>query len=264
MPNERQIKLELPNKNSLINCFGLMPNIVKSEIPERISLFSLGRYTKWKDNATTNNIYYTPKIYKGIDAVNIYNHAIKNEIADLYSLNILLKNSLHLKINKSLAELKNNKAELKKLLLYYSELLKYKNRLSKGNFFITSDKDIFSNIKFAYRQINNYNKYIVSPEYLEENLIIIGAKGCMNFDNPIIACPFIDYDDFYSFLDINNIDREHELKLINTGSSWPVVSYMRKHYDNYQRYLNEKMPLKWHFEIFKYPEMFYITLHLNN
>jgi hypothetical protein len=64
MPSERHIKLELPN-NSLINCFGIQPILVKGEVPERISLFSLSRYTKWKDNATTNNVFYTPKLYTG-------------------------------------------------------------------------------------------------------------------------------------------------------------------------------------------------------
>ena len=42
MPSERHIKLELPN-NSLINCFGIQPILVKGEVPERISLFSLYR-----------------------------------------------------------------------------------------------------------------------------------------------------------------------------------------------------------------------------
>ena len=61
MPSERHIKLELPG-NSLINCFGIQPTFLKGEVPERISLFSLGRYTKWRDNATTNSVYYTPKL----------------------------------------------------------------------------------------------------------------------------------------------------------------------------------------------------------
>lgn len=263
MPSERHIKLELPG-NNLINCFGIQPTIVKSEIPERISLFSLGRYTKWKDNATTNNVYYTPKLYKGLDAKIIYSKAIKNEIAELYSLNVLLQTSLHIKINKSLNYLQENKDALRYTLLYYSELLKYKNRLNKGNFFITSDDKIFNNIKFAAKQLNKYNKYKVPSTWLEENLIIIGAKGCMNFDNPIIASPFIDYNDYQTFLAERGIKDNYETKLVGSGTSWPIMAKMRNHYDNYQLYLNEKMPLKWHFEKFLYPEMFYITLHLNN
>ena len=196
MPSERHIKLELPG-DSLINCFGIQPTFLKSEVPERISLFSLGRYTKWRDNATTNSVYYTPKLYKGTDAKIIFDKGISNEIAELYSLNILLQTSLHLKVNKSLSYLRENKDALRYTLLYYSELLKYKNRLNKGNFFITSDDKIFENIKFAAKQLNKYKKYKVSSKWLEENLIIIGAKGCMNFDNPIIASPFIDYKDYY-------------------------------------------------------------------
>lgn len=262
MPSERHIKLELPDKNSLINCFGIQPTFFQREIPERISLFSLGRYTKWKDDATTNSVYYTPKLYKGIDAKVIFDKAIENEIAELYSLNLLLQSSLHLKINKSLSYLQENKDALRYTLLYYSELLKYKNRLNKGNFFITSDNKIFENIKFAAKQLNRYNKYKVPSGWLEENLIIIGAKGCINFDNPIIASPFIKYEDYQQFLKEKNINDNYETKLVGSKSSWPIMAKMRKHYDNYQLYLNEKMPLKWHFEKFLYPEMFYITLHL--
>lgn len=264
MPNERQIRLTVPNENSLINCFGIEPVFVKGGVPERISLFSLGRYTKWYDNATTNNIYYTPKLYKGLEAQQIYDKAIKNEIAELYALNVLLQSSLHIKINKSLSFLSNNVKELQKTLLYYSELLKYKNRLNKGNIFITSSPEIYKNTRFAFKQLNKYNKYLVPAEWLEENLIIVGAKGCVNFDNPIIAVPFIDQNDYENFLSLKGIDNNYELKLKNAGSSWPVMAHMRKHYDNYQLYLNEKMPLKWHFEKFKYPEMFYLTIHLEN
>jgi len=262
MANERQIRLEFPN-NSLVNCFGIEPTLVKGEIPARISLFSLGRYTKWRDNATTNNVYYTPKLYTGWEAKEVFDRGIKNELIDLYSLNVLLQTSLHIKINKSLKYLENNKDALRYTLLYYSELLKYKNRLNKGNFFITSVPKIYKEIKFAAKQLNHYNKYLVSTEWLEENLIIIGAKGCMNFDNPIIASPFIDYTDYSSFLVEKNISDYYDLKLVGSGSSWPIMAKMRQKYDNYQLYLNEKMPLKWHFEKFLYPEMFYITLHLN-
>ena len=261
MPSERHIKLELPN-NSLINCFGIQPILVKGEVPERISLFSLSRYTKWKDNATTNNVFYTPKLYTGWDAKKIYSRAIKSEIADLYCLNLLLNKSLHLKINASLAELKKDKAKLKKLLLYYSEILKYKNRLNKGNFFITSDKDIFDNIKFAATQLNKFNKYFIDPINLEENIIIIGAKGCVNFDNPIIAVPFINEYDYNSFLLNKGIFENKELVLKGSKSCWPIMAKKRKEFDNYQLYINEKMPSKWHFESFLYPEMYYITLHL--
>lgn len=261
MPSERHIKLEIPHE-SLLNCFGIQPIIFSGEMPKRISLFSLGRYTKWKDNATTNNIYYTPKIYKGIEAESIFNRAIDSKNVELYALNALLQSGLHLKINKELSILENNKDKLRYVLLYYSELLKYKNRLNKGNFFITSNQKIFDNIKFAARQLNRYKKYKVSNEWLEENIIIIGAKGCVNFDNPIIASPFINKEDYHTFLKEKSININNKLKLHPTNSSWPIMAKMRTDYDNYQLYLNEKMPQKWHFEKFLYPEMFYLAIHL--
>lgn len=263
MANERRIRLELPG-DSLINCFGIQPTVFKGEVPERISLFSLGRYTKWKDDATTNSVYYTPKLYKGWDAKIVYNRAIESKIAELYTLNLLLQNALHIKIDKSLSEFRDNKMFLRKSLLYYSELLKYKNRLNKGNFFITSDDMIYDNIKFAMKQLYPYKKYKVPKEWLEENIIIIGAKGTMNFDNPIIASPFIEEYDYQRFLKGKGIFDNYKLTLKGSGTSWPVMCKMRKHYDNYQLYLNEKMPQKWHFEKFLYPEMFYLAIHLKD
>ena len=53
--SEKCIKLEIPN--NIINCFGIQPSFVDSEICNRISLFSLYRYTKWAgDDAKTNNV----------------------------------------------------------------------------------------------------------------------------------------------------------------------------------------------------------------
>ena len=43
--SEKCIKLEIPN--SIVNCLGIQPSFVESEICNRISLFSLYRYTKW-------------------------------------------------------------------------------------------------------------------------------------------------------------------------------------------------------------------------
>lgn len=258
MPSEKHISLELP-QNSLVNCFSIQPILVKNEIPNRISLFSLNRYTKWRDDATTNNVFYVPKIYKGVDAKRIYDKAINKELLELYSLNVLLNTSLHVKVNASLKDLQLDKNKLRKLLLYYSELLKYKNRLNKGNIFITSDDLIFENIKFAAKQLNKFKKYKVDKDLLEENLIIIAAKGYVNFDNPIVAAPFIDSSEYNLFLkDIPNYN-----KSFKSTSSWPVMNQMIHEYENYQKFINEKMPLKWHFEKFLYPEMYYITLHLN-
>ena len=261
MPNQKQIRLNLPN-NNLINCCGIQPILVKSEVPERISLFSINRYKKWVDDAKTNNVYYMPVLYKGNEAKWIFNKAIRNEISELYALNFMLNNSQHIKVEKSLSKLRNNRDELLNFLLYYSELLKYYNKLNKGNIFITSCKEIHDNIKIPFKRLRSYNKYLINSKYLEENIIIIAAKGAMNFDNQIIAVPFIDEYDYNKFLLNKGIIPNKEI-VLNKKLAYPVVDYYRKQYENYQLYLNEKMPLKWHFEKFKYSDRFYFALHLN-
>lgn len=262
MPNQKQLLINLPDTN-IINCFGIHPILIKSEIPNRISLFNINRYKKWKDDAKTNNIYYTPVLYKGWDAKRVFNNAIRNEISELYALNLILRNSLHIKVNKSLQDLKKDKKELHRLLLYYSEILKYRNRLNKGNFFITSEKEIYNNISFSGKDIRKINKYLLNPQFLEENIIIIGARGVLNFDNPIIAVPFIDNADYQNFLHSKNILPTTKFDLEIKGKSYPIVELYRKQFEKYELYLKEKMPLKWHFEIFNYTDKFYITLHLN-
>ena len=249
--SEKNINLILP-ENNLLNCFGIQPSFFESGICKKISLFSLYSYKKWYDRAEESNVYYTPKLYKGFDAQERYNKAVNYEIAGLCGLNLLLNNSLHVQRFESVDDLKTNPKRFKDILLYYSELLKYKNRLNKGNFFITSDECLFNNIKFAYKQLYPYSKYIISPTYLEENIVIIGCRGNTAFDNPIIASPFFDENKFKELK--NNIK-------VDMSSRFPLISKMNILYDEYQKYINEKMPTKWHFEIFKNPEMYYITLH---
>ena len=249
--SEKNINLILPG-NNLLNCFGIQPSFHKSGICKKISLFSLYSYKKWYDNAEDSNVYYAPKLYTGFAAQERYNKAIDLKIASLYGLNLLLNKSLHVQRFESISALKDNPKQFKDILLYYSELLKYKNRLNKGNFFITSDKTLYNNIKFAYKQLYPYSKYIIEPTYLEENLVIIGCRGNTSFDNPIIASPFLEETDFSNL---------RAGIIADMSQRFPFISKMNILYDGYQKYIKEKMPTKWHFEIFKNPEMYYITLH---
>ena len=99
-------------------------------------------------------------------------------------------------------------------------------------------------------------RYPIVPQTITVHL------GKPSEDARNITVPFIDYTDFYNFLDTKDISVSSNLILKGNKSSWPIMAKKRIEYDNYQLYLNEKMPLKWHFEKFLYPEMFYITIHL--
>lgn len=255
--SEKNINLILPN-NDFLNCFGIQPSFYKSEICKRISLFSLYRYKKWHEKAEESSVYYAPKLYTGFDAQQRYNKSVDYKIAGLCGLNLLLDKGLHVQRFESLEMLKKEPKKLKEILLYYSELLKYKNRLNKGNFFITSTVEIFNNIKFAFKQLYPYQKYLVSRDILEDNILIIGCRGNTSFDNPIIASPFFEEDNYNLFLNSNNLIFNPRA---DTSEHFPLISKMNKVYDNYQLYINEKMPNKWHFEVFKNPEMYYICLH---
>ena len=132
--SEKNINLVLP-KNDLLNCFGIQPSFHESGICNKISLFSLYSFKKWYSKAEDSNVYYAPKLYKGFDAQERYNKAVDYEIAGLCGLNLLLNNSLHIQRFESLDDLKSSSNTFKSILLYYSELLKYKNRLNSDIFY---------------------------------------------------------------------------------------------------------------------------------
>lgn len=256
--SEKCIKIEL--EDNLLNCFGIQPTLTKGEICNRISLFSLYRYTKWAgDIGKTNNVYYDPIVYNDKFAQIHYNMATPLTNTNAKVIKLLWTNATHLAVNISLDELQNDKNKLRDLLLYYSELIKYWNRLNRGNFFIFSDETLYNNTSFAFKQLQKYSKYKVDDMLLPKNTIIIGAKGMTSFDNPIITSPFIDENDYKEFLRNNKLSDFYQLDM---SKRFPMMEKMNHLYDNYQLYINEKMPQKWHFETFKNMKLYYIILHL--
>lgn len=256
--SEKCIKLEIPD--NIINCFGIQPSFVKSEICNRISLFSLYRFKKWyKDEGKTNNVYYEPCLYKDKFAQICYNMATPANHLENKVIKTLWENASHVAINFTLDQLRENKNKLREILLYYSELLRYWNRLNRGNFFITSDDTIFDNTAFAFKQLQKYFKYKVNKFILPENVIIIGAKGMTSFDNSIVASPFIDEDNYNLFLKENKLSDFYQLDM---AKRFPIMEKMNHLYDNYQLYINENVPQKWHIETFKNSKLYYIVLHL--
>lgn len=182
-----------------------------------------------------------------------YNHL------ERYSIKTIWENATHLQINFSVSELADDKNKLRDILLYYSELLKYWNRLNRGNFFITSNNTIFDNINFAFKQLQKYEKYNINKDILPDNTIIVGAKGMTSFDNPIIASPFIDSNEYKKFLFDNKLSDFYQ---IDFGKRFPIMEKMNHIYDNYQKYINENVPQKWHIEKFDNCKLYYIVLHL--
>lgn len=210
-------------------------------------------------NGKTNNVYYKPVIYKGKKSQILYDMAVPYNHLERYSIKTIWENATHLQINFSASELADDKNKLRDILLYYSELLKYWNRLNRGNFFITSNSAIFDNINFAFKQLQKYEKYNINKDILPDNTIIVGAKGMTSFDNPIIASPFIDSDEYKKFLFDNKLSDFYQ---IDFGKRFPIMEKMNHIYDNYQKYINENVPQKWHIEKFDNCKLYYIVLHL--
>lgn len=255
--SEKCIKLFLPD-NHVVNTLGIQPTFYNSEICNRISLFSLYRYTKWAgDEGKTNNVYYEPRIYRDKKAQIYFEMATPYQFLEKKVISTIWENSTHISLPYKLNAINNT--ELREILLYYSELLKYWNRLNRGNTFITSSTR-FADISFAFKQLQHFNKFKVESSIIPNNIIIIGAKGITTFDNAIIASPFIDETGYKNFLKNNKLNDFYKLEM---NKRFPIMEKMNHLYDNYQLYINEKVPQKWHLETFNNTKLYYITLHFN-
>lgn len=253
--SEKCIKLFLPD-NHVVNSLGIQPTFYNSEICNRISLFSLYRYTKWAgDEGKFNNVYYEPVIYKDKNAQINFEMSTPYQFLEKKVIKTIWENGSHIALPYNLKNISN--AKLREILLYYSELLKYWNRLNRGNVFITANER-FNDISFAFKQLQHFDKYKVEENTLPDNVIIIAARGITNFDNSIIASPYIDEVDYKSFLKNNKLTDFYQ---IDASKRFPIMEKMNHLYDNYQLYINEKVPQKWHLEVFSNTKLYYIILH---
>lgn len=255
--SEKCIRLEIPN-NHIVNAVGIQPVFTENKKCNRISIFSLYRYKKWFKNS--KNIFYDTHLYKDKTAQIKYDMAFPYSNLEYNVLNEIWKRSLHIKSDILLSEVENNSSTAKTTFVYYSELLRYLNKMNRGTVFITSNKKLYNNAKFAYRQLPKYQRYLLPENVLPQDVMIIMAKGITTFDNPIIAVPFIDKDEYKKFLLENNIS---DYSTIDMSKRFPIMEKMNMKYDNYQKYINYSIPKKWLIEVFNKPERYYISLHFS-
>lgn len=173
-----------------------------------------------------------------IELSSIHYNGIKSRVLeDIYNY------SRHFKLGKSIEEFANLPNE--KLLdsikthCYY---LFYWNKMTSGNCLITSNKTLYDKLKFKINGIT-FKKALVSKNILDENLLIIGAKGSMSTDCGIILCPIIDKDHYMEWLDLNGLTDDIP---IDPAHKFPLLKKWGEIYKHYNAYLNENVPLKWY------------------
>lgn len=255
----KAISIDYPDKNNIVNVLGIHPLFIDNGVCNDISLFNLYRVPSWgkKWKCENRNIFYNAVHYENRMANILYEMSTPAARLEEKVINLLLKNSRKFKSDAVLKDVEENSNYAKNVYLFYSELLRYWNKINRGNFFITSNKKLYDNCTFCILWLKKYSRYLVSEKFLPKNTMIIGARGWTIFDNPIIACPFFDREEYKNFLYNNNLT---DYSTIDMSVKFPIMSSRVKLYENYEKYLNEKVPDKWHFEIFKNPEMHYITV----
>lgn len=228
----------------LLNCLGIQPIFVEDNTIKSSYLGFVYRTTSLQDKHGT--MKYMFKYYNDNDTplknCFHYNESQKTVV------NFLLNNSFTLKVNSRLDDLMKNKPLLKETIWFYMQRIHYYTTACKGNFLITSRKDLYSTLSFLGSEIQNYTPYLVSESLLPRNIVIIGHKNLNAFCNPFIAAPIIDKKHFTQICRLNNID----VKDFGTNPSkhYPLIEKHLNLYSLYQSYLDNVDVPYWYIEKF--------------
>lgn len=224
--------------DDLINCFSIQPIFSERGKITKSNVFSIDRELVIKKDPMGRIRYHLDNDIKKIELSTIHYNAVKGRaLADIYN------NSRHFQLNKSaedFANLPNDKLlDSIKTHCYY---LFYFNKMTYGNCLITSNKTLYDKLKFRINGLQ-FKKALVSKELLDENLLIIGAKGAMSTDCGIILCPIIDKDHYMEWLDLNGLTDNIP---VDSKHKFPLLKKWGEIYQHYNMYLNENVPSKWY------------------
>lgn len=159
--------------------------------------------------------------------------------------------------------LEGNEDKLKEMLLMHFERMKYYTMMCKGNFIITSRKDLYYKQLFTADEVHNFNCYLVDENILPKNILILGHSNSHAFRTPYVACPLIDKNHFDSLCKMNGIDLS--IILPDKHSRYPIIEKQLELYSLYQSYLDNVEVPYWYIETFRNPtktrqKAYYTTL----
>ena len=198
------------------------------------------------------------------------NEILKNTFhisqADKMVVNTLLnERTFTFKQNASLDSLlkDENENKLKEILLLHFERIKYYTMMCKGNFIITSRKELYNKITFQCSDIRNYKCYLVDEEILPRNILILGHASYNSFRSPYVACPLIDKTHFDEICKMNDINVGNFVP--DKSSRYPLIEKQLNLYSLYQSYLDNVEVPYWYIETFNNPvktrqKAYYTTL----
>ena len=162
--------------------------------------------------------------------------------------------------------LDGNEDKLKEILLLHLERIKYYTMMCKGNFIITSRKELYYKKLFTCDDVYGFNCYLVDESILPKHILILGHSSTNVFRTPYVACPLIDKKHFDEICKLNGINVNKILP--NTSSRYPLIEKQLELYSLYQSYLNNVEVPYWYIETFNNPvktrqKAYYTTLYFD-
>ena len=243
----------------LFNCFGIQPIFVDNNYIPKSFLGFAYRVNNNKGGTMKYDILYRKGQQNEVILKNSFH--IKDGCYNV--IKTIRNNSFSFKHNGSLDDLMKNRKLLKQTLLYYMERIHYYVTVGKGNFIITSRKDLYNTQIFTSVQVRDFEIYLVGEDLLPRNMIILGHKNYSVYGSPYVACPLINKQHFDQLLQLNNINQS-DFK-IDTSLQYPMYSHYQDLYYLYQSYLDNVDIPYWYIETFNNPttsrqKAYYITL----
>lgn len=271
MPAKRSIPLIEFKHLPITQGFGIQPIFIKPDGNVKCNLFNL--YRKYLSRRVKNNKVIrtfsleeaTPKYIHHYKTEAEKQEIVKNAINYHYLAGSCVKKIFevgrHIKYDITLDEFlsQGTKFITNRIFIEALNCFIY-NKLVSGNKFISSNPDILNNIKNDFRVVGIFEKILVSENLLPNNCVIVAARGGMTFDNGILLCPLIYEKEFQKWLfEKNKSDDFSDM----TFKNYPVMREYRHKMDLWGEFINDWIPLEWHFEVFeKNARNFYRIIHL--
>lgn len=144
-------------------------------------------------------------------------------------------------------------------LIFQSEYIKTRTGLTKGNFFITSNREIFDKISFSRYTISPQYKYLVDSRILRPSTIVMGSYPLSSFLTPLVLSPIIDKKDYDMFLKSRNISFSNE---IPSKMRYPIIENKLKEYKVLEEYIHYAQPERYYLHtVYKNIRPFYTIIH---
>lgn len=240
-------------------CFGIQPIIVEPDGSVECNLFNL--YRKYKPRRREHYRVVRDFTLKESDVKIDYHHKtdeekqqiVKNAInyyqLPYYCVKMMQKYARYDRVCMNVDDLIwMGHKDVNNLIMRFALREFIRNKVVSGNRFLSSNKGLLDSLNPNTTVVGIYEKILLPENWAPKNEIIVVANGGMTFDNGILLCPLLYRQELNKWLvDNNKSDDFGWMK----ADRFPIMREYRHKYDVYAEFMNECIPLEWHFEVFE-------------